>query len=245
MDAMLLAAGLGTRLRPLTDHTPKALVEVGGVPILERVARRVIAAGADRLVINTHHLGEKVEAYVRERGGFGVEAVFSPEEGQPLETGGGLLQAEPLLRRDAPFFLHNADILTDLPLDAMYAAHQGEGDAMATLAVMERPSSRQLLFDDRGLLGRTDEKKGLDLRVRDAEGPVRRLAFGGVHVISPAILGRITERGVFSILDPYLRLAGEGERILPFRVDGCLWLDIGRPEQLEEARRVVAERGEG
>jgi NDP-sugar pyrophosphorylase family protein len=238
---MLLAAGLGTRLRPLTDHTPKALVEVGGVPILERVARRVIAAGAGRLVINTHHLGGQVEEYVRSRRGFGVEAVFSREDVQPLETGGGLLHAEPLFHKDAPFFLHNADILTDLPLGEMYAAHGASG-ALATVAVMERPSARGLLFDDRGLLGRTDETKGVDLRVRAAEGPVRKLAFAGVHVVSPRVFGRITERGVFSILDPYLRLAGDGEAVLPFRVDGSLWLDIGRPEQLEEARRVAAER---
>lgn len=237
---MLFAAGLGTRLRPLTDHTPKALVEVGGVPILERVARRVIAAGADRLIVNTHHLGEQVERYVEERGGWGVEVLFSPEEGAPLETGGGLLRAEPLFRKDAPFFLHNADVLTDLPLEEMYAAHRESG-ALATLAVMERPSARHFLFDRRGLLGRTDERNGLDLRARPAEGPPRKLAFAGVHVVSPEIFSRITERGAFSIVDPYLRLAGEGERILPFRADGHLWLDIGRPEQLEAARRAVAE----
>ncbi|HET6233294.1 MAG TPA: nucleotidyltransferase family protein [Longimicrobiaceae bacterium] len=239
---MLLAAGLGTRLRPLTDHTPKALVPVGGVPILERVARRLIAAGADRLVVNTHHLGEQIEAYVREHGGFGVDAVVSHEPGEPLETGGGLLNAAHLLRRDAPFFMHNADILTDLPLREMYETHLASG-ALATLAVMERPTSRHLLFDDAGLLGRTDEKKGLDLRVRAAVGEVRKLAFGGVHVISPAILDRITERGVFTILDPYLRLAGEGAVIAPFRVDGATWLDIGRPEQLAEAQRVAAGGG--
>ena len=236
---MLFAAGLGTRLRPLTDRMPKALVDVGGVAILERVALRLVAAGADRLVVNTHHFGEQVERYVKERGGWGVEVLFSREEGEPLETGGGLVQAAHLFRGDAPFFLHNADILTDLPLGEMYAAHRDTG-ALATLAVMERPSARAFLFDDRGLLGRVDDRHGLDLRVRPAEGEVRRLAFGGVHVVSPEILGRITERGVFSILDPYLRLAGEGERILPFRVDGALWLDIGRPEQLEAARRSVA-----
>jgi NDP-sugar pyrophosphorylase family protein len=238
---MILAAGLGTRLRPLTDHTPKPLVEVGGVPIIERVARRLIAAGADRLVINTSHLGEQVEAYVRSRAGFGVEAVFSPEPGGPLETGGGLLNAAHLVRRDAPFFLHNADILTGIDLTALHAAHLAESP-LATVAVMDRPTSRHLLFDDAGLLGRSDAKKGLDLRVRDTVGTVTRLAFAGVHVVSPAILDRITERGAFSILDPYLRLAAEGERIVPYRVDGALWVDIGSHEQLAEARR-LAEAG--
>ena len=239
---MLLAAGLGTRLRPLTDHTPKALVEVGGIPMLERTALRLIEAGADRLIVNTHHLGEQIERYVESRDGWGVEVRFSRETELLLETGGGLAAAAPLFRREAPFFLHNADILTDLPLTAMYAAHSAAGDTLATLATMERPSSRHLLFDDRGLLGRADTGRDLEIRVRDADGPVRRLAFAGVHVISPRIFDRVTERGVFSILDPYLRLAGEGERILPFRVDGSLWLDIGKPEQLDEARRTVAER---
>lgn len=237
VDAMILAAGLGTRLRPLTDHTPKALVEVDGVPILERVARRLIAAGADRLIVNTHHLGERVERFLTEREGeWGVEVVFSREAERPLETGGGVIHAASLFRGDAPFFLHNADILSDLPLRAMYRAHGASG-ALATLAVMRRPSSRFLLFDDAGLLGRTDEREQIEIRVRPSRGEVQRLAFGGVHVISPALLPRITERGAFSILDPYLRLAGEGASLLPFSIDGSAWYDIGKPEQLERARQ--------
>jgi len=237
---MILAAGKGTRLRPLTDHTPKPLIPVAGVPMLERVARRLIAAGADRLVVNVSHLGEQIEAFLRERDGFGVEWHVSPEPGEPLETGGALVLGEPLFRHDAPFFLHNADILTDLPLGEMYAAHQQAG-ALATLAVMERPTQRHLLFDERGLLGRTDSAKGLDIRVRDAVGGVSKLAFGGVHVISPRIFGLLTERGAFSILDPYLRLAEAGETIRPFRVDAFHWIDIGRPEQLAAAHEKVAQ----
>jgi NDP-sugar pyrophosphorylase family protein len=239
MDAMILAAGLGTRLRPLTDHTPKPLIPVAGVPMLERVARRLIAAGADRLIVNTSHLSEQIEAFLAERDGFGVEWHVSREPGSPLETGGAILQGAPLFRGDASFFLHNADVLTDLPLAEMYRSHQ-QADSLATLAVMERPTSRHLLFDDRGLLGRTDATKDLDLRVRDAGGEVRKLAFGGVHVISPRIFGLLTESGAFSILDPYLRLAAAGETILPFRVDGYTWVDIGRPEQLEAAHAAAA-----
>ena len=240
MDAMILAAGLGTRLRPLTDHTPKALIDVGGMPIIERVARRLIAAGADRLIVNLHHLGDQIRDFVRERDGFGVEVVFSPEEEGPLETGGGVLRAAPLFRRDAPFFLHNTDILSEIPLGSMYAAHR-ESDALVTVAVMDRRTSRHLLFDERGLLGRTDQKKELRLEARARVGEVHALAFGGVHVISPRFLDRIEERGAFSILDPYLRLAGAGERILPYRIDAYRWMDIGKPEQLEEADRWVRE----
>ncbi len=236
MDAMLLAAGLGTRLRPLTESMPKALVKIDGVPMLERVALRLIAAGADRLVINTHHFGEQIEEYVREREGWGVEVVLSREPGAPLETGGGLLHARDGFQGNATFFLHNTDILTDLPLAEMYAAHATAGEPLATLAVMQRETSRYLLFDDIGLLGRTDERKGLYLRVRERRGEVRKLGFGGVHVISPRIFDLITETGAFSILDPYLRLAEQGERILPFRIDEYEWIDIGKPEQLEAAR---------
>jgi NDP-sugar pyrophosphorylase family protein len=238
MDAMILAAGLGTRLRPLTDHTPKPLIPVGGVPMLERVARRLIAAGADRLIVNTSHLSEQVEAFLRAHDGFGVEWQVSREPGTPLETGGAILQGAPLFRRDAPFFLHNSDILTDLPLAAMYRAH-ALSDPLATVAVMERETRRHLLFDDRGLLGRSDANKGIELRAREAVGEVRKLAFGGVHVISPRIFDLLTESGAFSILDPYLRLAAAGETILPFRVDDYTWVDIGRPEQLAAAHAVA------
>lgn len=233
---MLLAAGRGERLRPLTDHTPKPLLEIGGQTLLERIARRLIAAGADRLIINLHHLGEQIERFVAERGGWGVEVRFSWEPDGALETGGGLLHARRCFRGDAPFFLHNTDILTDLDLAALYRAHLAAGEALATLAVMERPTSRYLLFDEQGLLGRSDERKAVEIRVREPVGEVRRLAFAGVHVVSPAIFSLLTERGAFSILDPYLRLAGEGYRILPQRVDGARWQDVGKPEQLARAR---------
>jgi NDP-sugar pyrophosphorylase family protein len=237
---MILAAGLGSRLRPLTDRTPKPLLEVGGVTILERVARRLIAAGADRLIVNASHLAEQVEAFLKAKDGFGAEWHLSLEREPPLETGGAILHARGFFRADAPFFLHNGDILTDLPLGDLYAA-QLRDHPLATVAVMRRDTTRTLLFDERGLLGRTDRTRDLDLRVRPAEGEVQELGFAGVHVISPRIFELLTERGAFSILGPYLRLAGEGEVIRPFRVDGCRWTDIGRPEQLRAAREAAEE----
>lgn len=237
---MLLAAGLGTRLRPLTDDVPKALVPVAGVPMLERIARRLIDAGADRLIINLHHLGDAIREFVDARDGWGVEVVFSPEEDRPLETGGGLLRAAPLLRRDQPFFLHNTDILTDLPLRAMYAAHV-DADADVTLATMQRDTSRWLLFDDLGLLGRVDRKKDLRLEARPAVGSVVELAFGGVHVISPGLLTSLAGDGPFSILEPYMELAAAGGRVLPFRVDRFRWLDIGKPEELAAGEALARE----
>lgn len=241
MDALIFAAGLGTRLGTLTRSVPKALVPVGGVPMLERVARRLISAGADRLIVNTHHFHDLIVAFVEERRGFGVEVVFSHEVDAPLETGGGLLRAAPLFRRDEPFFLHNADILSTVPLEDTYALHLAE-NPLATLAVMSRESSRYLLFDEHGLFGRADEGKGVRLEARPPRGEVEQLAFAGIHVVSPAIFDLLgPERGPFSILDPYLSLVADGQRILPYRVDGCDWIDIGKPDQLEEANRRFGE----
>lgn len=238
VEAMLFAAGLGTRLGAMTEHTPKALIPVAGVPVLQRVATRLVEAGVDRLIINTHHFSEQIVEFVQSRNGFGAEVVFSHEPGMPLETGGGLLAAAPLFRGDAPFFVHNADILSEVPLRGVYAQHL-ERVPLATLVVTDRETSRRLLFDEAGLLGRLDDRKGLRIEVRTARGAVREMAFAGIHVVSPAMLSRITEKGVFSILDTYLRLAADGYAIEPFHADGYRWIDIGKPEQLAEAERVV------
>jgi NDP-sugar pyrophosphorylase family protein len=234
MDALILAAGLGTRLKPWTDHVPKALIEVGGRTLLEHVAARLAAAGATRLVVTVCHLAEQIERFVAARD-LGAQVALSPEPGGPYDTGGGLLHAAPRLRRHGPILVHNVDVLSDVPLERVVKEHASSG-ALATLVVMRRPSSRRLLFDDVGLLGRVDDGKALRALARPATGPVVELAFAGVHTIAPSLLERITERGTFSVLDTWLRLASEGARILPFRADGSRWLDVGRPADLERAR---------
>lgn len=236
---MILAAGLGTRLRPLTDRIPKPLLEVGGETILERTARRLAAAGADRLIVNVHAFADRIEHHLERLGAaLEVEVRVSRETERPLETGGGLLQAAQFFRGGEPFFLHNADILTDLDLRALYAAHRAAAP-LATLAVNERPTSRLFLFDERGLCGWENVTTGAAARVREPVGAVRRIAFAGVHVIDPAIFELVTERGAFSIVDPYLRLAGAGERILPFDVSGDTWYEIGTAERLAAARAAL------
>jgi NDP-sugar pyrophosphorylase family protein len=238
MDAMILAAGRGTRLGELGRTTPKALVEVAGITALERVARRLIRAGADRLIINVHHHADRIVEHVRERHGFGVEVLFSHEPDGPLETGGGLLHAAPLFRRDAPFFLHNVDILCDADLRALYEAHRTAG-ALVTLAVNRRPTARLLLFDEAGLCGRADGRTGARLEVRATGSGTRAFAFAGIHVNAPQFLDLIAERGVFSIIDCYLRLAAASARILPYELAGAQWLELGSPERLEQARRTL------
>jgi NDP-sugar pyrophosphorylase family protein len=235
MDAMILAAGMGSRLQAVTGDTPKALVEVGGVTMLERVARRLIDAGADRLIINISHHANQIESFVQQRDGFGVEVLLSREEPAPLETGGGLKHAASLFRRNAPFFLHNADVICNLDLRDMYGTHNATR-ALATLAVNHRKATRYLLFDGTGLCGRYDTRRGHGAEVHTDCESITQLAFAGVHVISPAFLDMMTETGTFSIIDTYLRLAGRGEAIISYDIGAAMWMDIGTPERLEAAR---------
>ena len=240
MDAMIFAAGLGTRLRPLTHRTPKALIEVGGVPMLERVARRLIAAGADRLIINTHAFPDRIVQFVRARGDFGVEVHFSHEPHEPLDTGGGLREAAPLFYRTAPCFLHNCDVVSDIDLSALYAAHANDGVAIATLAVLPAHETRYLLFDAHGLCGYAPRQGGADVLVRTAVDEPRCFHFSGIHTISPEHLERLPSTRVFSIITWYLQLAAQGERVAPFDAGDAYWVDIGSPEKLAHANEHFA-----
>lgn len=235
MDAMILAAGYGSRLRPLTDHTPKPLVEVAGETILEHVARRLIRAGVDRIVVNVSHLAEQLETFARERWTLDAELVLSPEPDGPLGTGGGVQRAAPLIRRNQPFLLHVGDVISELDLAALLATHRRSGD-LATLAVHERDAARCLLFDDRGLYGRDNRTEGWSRGVREPVGGGRRWSFAGIHALSPEILDRLTEPAPFDIIDAYLRLVSEGERIGAHDMTGTRWLEVGTPERLARAR---------
>jgi N-acetyl-alpha-D-muramate 1-phosphate uridylyltransferase len=236
---MIFAAGLGTRLGPLGKSTPKALIDVAGKTMLEHVARGLVDAGVDRIVINVHHQADQIERFTASHD-LGAEVVLSFEPERPLETGGGLAHARECFRRDAPFFLHNVDVLTDAHLAEMYVAHT-RSDALVILAVSERPTSRHLLFDEQGLYGRSDSRKDERLIVRPPRGVSRASAFAGIHVANPELLDRIAETGVFSILDVYLRLAAEGVRIAPWDIGDAQWLEVGTAERLEEARRRFAD----
>jgi N-acetyl-alpha-D-muramate 1-phosphate uridylyltransferase len=229
---MILAAGLGTRLRPLTHDTPKALVDVAGIPVLDRVAERVVAAGADRIIVNVSPHADLIRRHIDRRDGWGVDVLVSEEADGPLETGGGILAAASLFRRDGPILVHNADILTDLDLEELLRAH--DEAALATLAVRPAFSDRYLLFDDAGLLGFAHG--GEERRARDVEGEARRMDFLGVQVISPRLLDRFEETGKFSIFTPYMRLVGAGERVSAHDVGDVRWTDIGTHEELAAAQ---------
>jgi NDP-sugar pyrophosphorylase family protein len=243
MKALLLAAGVGSRLAPLTDETPKALIPVAGVPMLERALLRLKAAGASSFVVNAHHHAQKVSDFCAELSRrHEVPVSVSREDDLLLDTGGAVKKAAALLRGREPFFVHNADVLTDLDLRALYAAHLESG-ALATLSVRRRDSGRAYLFDARGrFAGHDDQKAG---RTTWAKSPVQdalRLAFDGIHVMSPELLDKMTESGAFSITKTYLRLAGAGADIRAFRSDRWAWHDIGTPEKLAAAEAWAAGR---
>lgn len=186
---MIFAAGLGTRLRPLTDHTPKALVSVAGKPMLERVILRLKEAGFNDITVNIHHFGEQIIGFLRANNNFGVTIHISDERDMLLDTGGGIKKARPFLDGDEPFLVHNADILSDINLAEFYKHHR-ESDAEATLLVSRRQTSRYLLLDDANRLHgwinkSTGETKPEGFSFR--EGRYKEMAFGGIHVISPSL----------------------------------------------------------
>ena len=246
MKAMIFAAGLGTRLRPLTDNCPKALIEVGGEPMLGRVLCRAIEAGVTEAVVNAHHLAPMIADYLRANDNFGITIHVSREDDLLLDTGGGLLAARRWLEAgDEDILVHNADIFTDFDIPAMLAAHEAK-PGIATLLAWERKSSRALLVDDssrmRGWTSlSTGEVRPSSLTAEQAQG-LRRVAFGGVHIVRPSI---------FPALEAYAAEHGRVFSIIPFYVEACSalpvniysperpfeWADIGKIETLNLLRQ--------
>jgi len=288
MKAMILAAGLGTRLRPLTDTRPKALVELNNRTLLEITLTLLRTFGVTEAIINVHHFADMVIDYLKSKNNFNMRLEISREDDQLLDTGGGLKKAAWFFQENVaqggvraalrpspnsdpePFFLHNVDIITTIDLNAMLQFHK-ENQALATLAVRSRESGRQLLFNDQlQLSGRrisgqdsvilseaknpgtisaqptTDETAHVSVHspLATSHSPLPQskepslllpLAFSGIHIISPRLLPLLTETGPFSIIDSYLRLSSQGQKILAFRHDASYWRDLGKPADLAQA----------
>jgi NDP-sugar pyrophosphorylase family protein len=234
LDGMILAAGRGTRLGELGQTTPKALIEVGGMTMLERTARKLVASGVTRLVVNVHHHAEAIEQFLAAHD-LGAEVRVSRELAEPLETGGGLYAAREQFRLDRPILVHNVDVVFQADLAPLLAAHTTSG-ALATLAMQARESQRYLLFDEQGLFGRDARRTGVVTHVREPRGDVQALAFAGLHVCSPEWFGHVSERGVFPIVETWLRQAGEGHTIRHWIVPEGAWLEIGNPDRLAAVR---------
>lgn len=231
---MIFAAGLGTRLRPLTNDRPKAMVEVNGRTLLEMNIRKLVQFGFTDIVVNVHHFADMVIDFL-ESNDFGANILISDERDELLETGGGLQKAVQLLEGD-DFLVHNVDILTDLDLNALYNFHKRH-NALATLATRQRSTSRYLLFDENHVLhGWTNVKAGVVRQKRATESDLFFRAFSGIHVISPEIFSLFTRKGKFSIIDTYLDCA-KTHLIQEFPHDDDNWLDVGKHESLREAER--------
>jgi NDP-sugar pyrophosphorylase family protein len=222
MKAMILAAGLGTRLRPLTDDRPKALITVAGRALLEIALARLRSFGVREVIVNAHHYAEMIAEYLKANDNFGMRIEVSRED-ELLDTGGGLKKAAHFFGDSLePFIVHNVDVISAIDLERMMRFHTEQG-ALATLAVQERESARQLLLDERGqLCGRRAGRDTEAEFVRPAR-KAQALAFCGIHVLSPQIFARLNEEGAFSIIAVYLRLAAQGEKIIAYRADGCYW----------------------
>ena len=220
MRAMILAAGLGTRLRPLTNDRPKALVEVAGHTLLEITLRRLASFGIREVIVNVHHFADMVVEYLKQNANFGMHVELSREDDLLLDTGGGLKQAAWFFLQDPqpePFLLHNVDVISTIDVARMLEFHR-DNNALATLAVQQRETSRHLLFDEHNqLCGRQIGNSSPEIARPSQQ--TTALAFSGVHVISPELLKMVSEQGVFSIVTTYVRLAAEGQKILAFRAD--------------------------
>jgi NDP-sugar pyrophosphorylase family protein len=245
MKAMILAAGRGARLRPLTDDRPKALVEVAGRPMLEIVLSRLREFGIREVIINVHHFANMILEYLKANDNFGMRIEVSYEE-VLVDTGGGLKKAAHFFLEDSngweePSILHNVDVISTIDLRRMVQFHI-DNQALATLAVQDRDTSRYLLFDEQlQLCGRRsgcDQKTEL---VRSSQ-QVKSLAFSGIHVISPRLFPMMIEDGVFSIITSYLRLAARDEKILAFRADEYYWRDLGRPDNVRQAAQDLKQK---
>lgn len=243
MKGMIFAAGLGTRLAPLTDTCPKALIDVGGKPMLQRVIERLRGAGVSDIVVNVHHHARQMMEYI-DTHDFGVHVAVSDESDELLDTGGGVVKAAAMLRGDEPVMLYNADIYSNFDIAEMLDRHV-QSRADVTLLTDERDTSRYLLFDNNGRMTGWRNVSTGETRSPLAAAVTcssRQLAFGGVHIINPCVLDRLAEyrpEGKFSIT--------------PFYIDSCAdldiraykpsapyrWIDIGRPASLARAREMA------
>jgi len=231
---MIFAAGIGTRLKPLTDTMPKALIEVHNKPLLEHVINHLINAGVTDIIINVHYLAAQIISFLDSKKNFGINICISDERDLLLDTGGGLLKASHFFTKDEDFIIYNVDILSDINLVDMLSEHLNNR-SLATLAVRKRETSRYFLFDkNMQLRGWKNIKTGYLIKTVERDKDLIPLAFSGIHIVNAKIFDLIQETGVFSMTSAYLRLANKN-KITAYRHDSSQWYDIGKPETLKEA----------
>ncbi len=226
--AMILAAGLGTRLKPLTDHKPKALLEWEGKPLLEHIIEKLKSNGFTSIVINVHHHADMIMEFVKQKSQFGIEIEFSHEKDELLDTGGGIANASWFFGDD-PFLVYNVDILSNIDLRAMYKDHLKSG-AIATLAVKERVTTRSLLMSEAGLLkGWRDNRSGETILTESSADGLIPIAFSAIHIMDPKVFTLFPEEKRFPLTPFYLDLA-KTYPVNMYRHDRDSWADMGKLE---------------
>ncbi|MFK8005161.1 MAG: nucleotidyltransferase family protein [Saprospiraceae bacterium] len=243
MKALIFAAGLGTRLRPLTDDRPKALVEINGMTLLEIVIRRLKKAGVTDMIVNVHHHAQMIIDFLQSKNNFDINISISDEREELLDTGGGLLKMADFFSDGKPFFVHNVDILSNIDLKKMYNKHI-KSKAVATLSTRHRATSRYLLFNKKNeLYGWMNIKTGKMILCKKKKGKLNLRAFSGIHVISPELFDAMPEdKNAFSIIDVYLAAAAY-QKIVGYPHEEDVWMDVGKIENLEEAKGVLDKIG--
>ncbi|MBE9468880.1 MAG: nucleotidyltransferase family protein [Bacteroidetes bacterium] len=238
MKAMIFAAGFGTRLQPLTNNKPKALVEINGTTLLEIVINRLKFFGFNDIIINVHHFSDMIIDFLKKNNNFNTNITISDESGAILDTGGGLKKASWFFNDNKAFLVHNVDVISDINLSEMYNKHI-KSDAIATLAVRNRNSSRYFLFDEDKSLCAWKNTKTNEIKIaKETNFKLTPFAFSGIHVINPEIFKQINEKGKFSIVDVYLKLAATN-KIMAFNHDKSLWFDVGDRNKLLEASKCI------
>ena len=237
MKAMILAAGLGTRFKPWTDHHPKALAKVNGVSLLERNMLYLRSFGIREILVNVHHFADQIRDAIIANDGWGNNISISDESDQVLETGGGLKKAQAFFDQGS-FLLMNVDILTDMDLGKMISIHE-ETKPLATLAVTRRKSSRYFLFDRNNRLSGWRNTKTGEEKIAIPQTGLEEKAFSGIHLISPGIFPLMHQQGKFSIVDVYLDLAAE-KTILGFDHTGSRLIDVGKVESVARAESLFS-----
>ena len=240
MNALIFAAGLGTRLSHITKNKPKALVEVAGKPMLQHAIEKLVETGVNRIIVNVHHHAEAIKGFVGKLSYPNVDLIISDESDELLETGGGLLKAAPLFAPKQPVFLYNADVVTGVDLKAMYRYHV-QKKATATLMVKNRETSRYFLFDKSlRLSGWENISTGNRIITRKSD-EYTSLAFSGIHIIEPELIEHLGEVRKFSITNGYLDLSS---KLNLYGWDNWdeYWFDVGTPEKLETANNYLKKK---
>ncbi len=233
-QAMILAAGMGTRLRPLTEDRPKALIEANHRPLIEFVIERVVKYQFDDIIVNLHHHAGKLREFLQSEKFRHLNISFSDESSKLLDTGGGIKKAQWFFRAGEPFLVHNCDIISLIDLDEMHKQHLASG-ALATLAVSARKTTRPLAFDAHNQLkGRFDEKAPSLSRGKN----FRSLAFSGIYLLNYEIFDFMPETESFSIIDVLLK-ASSNRPVLAFEHDPSIWMDVGSVKNLQNASRFI------